>query len=244
MNIALVGYGKMGKEVESAAQARNILIKKILTVENNLTGMGISAETLKDVDVCIDFSVSAAVINNLSAIAQCGKNIVVGTTGWYDKLDKVKKIVKENNIGMLYSPNFSIGMNIFFQILGSTSSVFDKFDMYDVAVNEIHHRGKLDNPSGTALAIGQTILQHIRRKKEIIHETLHRELKPEQIHISSTRLGHVVGIHSVVFDSESDTIEMVHTAKNRSGFAIGALIGAEWLKGKKGVFTMKDVLTS
>lgn len=244
MNIALLGYGNMGKEVERIARERNMTIKQILNLENNLRGMGITPKTMNEVDVCIDFSTPTAVIHNIGLVAEFGKNIVVGTTGWYDKLREVEKIVKEKKIGLLYSPNFSIGMNVFYQILTSAAHQFDKFDQYDVALHEMHHRGKMDSPSGTALAMGQIILQHIRRKKEMLHETARREIKPEQVHITSSRIGHVFGRHEVIFDSEADCVELIHTAKNRSGFAIGALIAAEWLKGKKGMYTLKDVLSS
>ncbi|MBI1806400.1 MAG: 4-hydroxy-tetrahydrodipicolinate reductase [Ignavibacteria bacterium] len=244
MNIALLGYGNMGKEVERVAQERNITIKQILKLANNLQGMGITAETMKDVDVCIDFSTPTAVIHNIWAVAEYGKNMVVGTTGWYDKLKEVEKIVKEKKIGLLYSPNFSLGINVFYHILTTAAHYFDKFDQYDVALRETHHRGKVDSPSGTALAMGQIVLQHIRRKKEMLHETAHKQIKPSQLHITSSRVGHVFGQHEVIFDSEADCVELVHVAKTRSGFALGALIAAEWLKGKKGMYTMKDVLTS
>jgi len=244
MNIALIGHGNMGKEVERAAAARNITVKKIFNIENNLRGIGITPTILDNVDVCIDFSVPSAVVNNISIIAACGKNIVVGTTGWYDKLEEVKKIVHEKKIGLLYSSNFSLGMNIFYQIVASAVTSMDKFDMYDIAIQEIHHRKKADSPSGTALTLSQIILQHTRRKKEIFHEPAHHEIKPEQLHVTSTRVGNVAGTHTVIFDSEADSVELTHTAKNRSGFALGALIAAEWLKGKKGLYTMKDVFTS
>ncbi len=244
MNIALVGYGKMGKEVERIATERKIPIKKIFTIENNLSAMGISSQTLNGVDVCIDFSIPTAVLENVEAIAGCGKNIVLGTTGWYDKLESVRKIVKERKIGLLYSSNFSIGMNLFQQILTTAAHYFDKFDQYDVAIHETHHRTKVDCPSGTALALGQIVLQQMRRKKEMLHETCHKPIRPEQLHITSQRTGCVVGCHQVLFDSDADSIQLIHTAKNRAGFALGALVVAEWLKGKKGMFTMKDVLSS
>lgn len=244
MNIALLGYGKMGKEIERIAMKKKIAVKQIFTIENNMRAMGITKQSLKDVDVCIDFSTPTAVIENIKAVAEFGKSIVVGTTGWYDKLTEMEKIVKDKKIGFLYSPNFSLGMNIFYQVLSSTAHVFEKFDCYDVAIHEMHHRGKADSPSGTALTLGQIILQHIRRKKTMIHETVHKEIKPEQLHISSTRIGNVVGTHMVLFESEADSVELTHTAKNRSGFALGALIAAEWLRGKKGIYTMKDVITS
>jgi 4-hydroxy-tetrahydrodipicolinate reductase len=243
MNIALIGYGNMGKEVEHAAIARNFTIAKIFTLENNLRGIGITPGILDEVDVCIDFSVPSAVVNNISTVAACGKNIVVGTTGWYDKMDEVKQLVAKHKIGLVYSPNFSLGMNIFYQIVKSAATAFDPFDVYDVALEEIHHRKKGDSPSGTALALSQIILKQIRRKKEVLHEMVHGEIKPEQLHVTSTRVGNVVGTHTILFDSEADSIELKHSAKNRRGFALGALIAAEWIKGKRGVFTMNDVLS-
>jgi len=244
MNIALIGYGKMGKEIERIAKEKDITVKQIFTIENNLCAMAITKQSLKDVDVCIDFSTPTATIENIKAVADCGKNIVVGTTGWFDKLKEIEKVVKEKKIGFLHSPNFSLGMNIFYQVISSTSHIFEKFDCYDVAIHEIHHKGKADSPSGTALTLGQIILQNIRRKKEMLHETVHKQIKSEQLHITSSRIGNVIGTHSVLFDSDADTIELLHTAKNRVGFALGALAAAEWLKGKKGVYTMKDVIIS
>jgi 4-hydroxy-tetrahydrodipicolinate reductase len=244
MNIALIGYGRMGKEIEQIASARKIPIKKIFTLENNLRAMAIVPQALKDVDVCIDFSVPSAVLENIRAVAECGKNIVVGTTGWYDNLKDVEKLVKEKKIGLLYSPNFSPGMNIFYHIITTAAHIADKFDGYDIAIQETHHRGKVDSPSGTALSMGQIVLQQIRRKKGMLHETARAAIRPDQIHVTSTRLGSVVGTHRLLLDSDADSIELIHTAKNRSGFALGAVIGAEWLKGKKGIYTMKDVVTS
>jgi 4-hydroxy-tetrahydrodipicolinate reductase len=244
MNIALLGYGKMGKEIEKVAHEKGVAVKKIFTIENNLGSIGNTPQSLADVDVCIDFSIPTAVMENIKAVADCGKSIVLGTTGWYDKLKDVEKIVKEKKIGLLYSANFSLGMNIFYHLLAATSHLMDKYDCYDVSIQETHHKGKADSPSGTALSMGQIILQNIRRKKNVLTETSHKEINPEQLHITSNRIGYVVGQHSVIFDSEADSIEMIHTAKNRKGFALGAIMAAEWLKGKKGVFTMKDVITS
>jgi 4-hydroxy-tetrahydrodipicolinate reductase len=244
MNIALIGHGKMGKEIETVAKLRNIGIEQIFTIENNLRGMAITRQSLKNVDVCVDFSTPAAVVHNIEIVAECGKNIVIGTTGWYDKLDDVKKSAKANNIGLLYSPNFSLGMNIFFQIVSSASHLLDKFDAYDVAIQETHHRHKVDSPSGTAMSLAQIVLQNVRRKKEMFHEAVHSGIRNEQLHITSTRMGETVGIHNVMFDSDADSITLTHSAKNRSGYALGALIAAEWLKDKKGVYTMKDVLNS
>jgi 4-hydroxy-tetrahydrodipicolinate reductase len=242
MNIALIGHGRMGKEVEAVAKEKGVKIASVFTDENNTGGLGISPDTLKGVDVCVDFSAPTAVLDNIEAVADCGKNIVVGTTGWYDRLESVKKLVKEKKIGFLYSSNFSLGVNIFSQVVMDASRLFEKYSDYDVAIHEVHHKGKADSPSGTALSLGSVVLQSLKRKTEILHETAHGQIKPHQIHITSTRLGHVLGTHCVTFDSEFDSVELIHRAKSRRGFALGAIVAAEWLKGKKGFYTMRDVI--
>jgi 4-hydroxy-tetrahydrodipicolinate reductase len=243
MNIALIGYGKMGKEIERLAKERGITVSKVFDIDNNTGSLGLTKEALKGVDVCVEFSTPATVVDNIEAVAECGKNIVVGATGWYDRLEEVKKIVKEKKIGFLYCANFSLGLNIFTHILAQAAHIFDKYTEYDAAISEVHHRGKADSPSGTALMLGSTILHAMKRKSEICGDTVHGQIKPNQLHISSTRVGHVTGTHAVTFDSEADSIQFVHTAKSRAGFALGALVAAEWLKGKKGIYTMRDVIT-
>ncbi len=244
MNIAIIGYGKMGKEIEKVAGERKLKILKIIDEDENFNGLAINKQSLKNVDVCIEFTTPAAVWANIEAAAEAGKNIVVGTTGWYNKIDDVKNLVKKSKIGLLYSPNFSLGVNLFYQILNTASYLLNKFDNYDVMVSEIHHKNKFDSPSGTAMALGQIILQNVKRKTEMFNETSHSQIKPQQLHITSSRVGSVIGNHSVLFDSEADYIELIHNAKNRTGFALGAVIAAEWIKGKKGLFTMKDVMSS
>jgi 4-hydroxy-tetrahydrodipicolinate reductase len=224
------------------AKEKGIKVVKILEVENNTGGMGITKDSLKGIDVCIDFSSPAAVIANIEAVADCGRNIVVGTTGWYDRLDYVRKLVKEKKIGFLYAANFSLGVNLFSHIMMDAAHLIDRYAEYDVALSEVHHRGKADSPSGTALSLGALILQTMKRKSELVSETSHGVMKPHQLHVTSTRVGAVTGKHSVMFDSESDSIELVHTAKNRQGFARGAIVAAEWLKGKRGFYTMRDVI--
>lgn len=242
MNLALIGYGKMGKEIEQAAKEKGLAVVRTLDIKNNTSGMGITKESMKDVDVCIDFSTPAAVLDNIEAVAECGKNMVVGTTGWYDRLDHVRKLVKERKIGFLYSPNFSLGVNVFMQIVMDAAHLFDRYPDYDVSINETHHKGKSDSPSGTALSLGASILQTFRRKTELVTETVHGAIKPTQLHVTSTRVGSVAGRHSVIFDSEFDCVELTHSAKGRRAFAIGAVVAAEWLKGKKGMYTMRDVI--
>src|SRR5712692_6212277 len=167
MNIALVGYGRMGKEIEVIARERQIHIEKIFTAENNHNGSGLTKESLKNVDVCIEFTTPRSTLSNIEAVAQAGKNLVVGTTGWHDKLQAVRQLVQEKKIGLLYAANFSLGVNVFYQIVTAAARAFDKFDAYDVAVSEIHHKDKSDSPSGTALALGNLIIQGMERKKEI-----------------------------------------------------------------------------
>ena len=243
MNIALIGYGRMGHEIERVcADRRNISIKQIFTEKNNLRAIGLTKGALKDVDVCLDFSTPASVVSHIEAVAECGTDIVVGTTGWHGDLPNVKRLVEERGIGLVHSANFSLGMNIFFQIVGNAARQFDTHEMYDAAIQEIHHRGKADSPSGTALALGEIILQHCRAKQELATDPPKQQLKPSQLQISSARVGNVAGTHRVLFDSTADSIELIHSAKDRSGFALGALVAAEWLHGKKGVYTMKDVL--
>ena len=242
MNIALIGYGRMGKEVEIAAKEKGMKVVQVFTGGNNSSGPGINKSSLKGVDVCIDFSTPEAVIDNIQAAAECGKDIVVGTTGWYDRLDQVRTLVKAKRIGLLYATNFSVGVNVFSQIVMDAAHLLEKYPGYDVGISEVHHRAKQDSPSGTALSLGEIVLHTLRRKSELLTETSHERLKPQQLHISSARVGCVTGRHTVMFDSEWDTIELIHTAKSRRGYALGAVLAAEWLKGKKGVYTMRDVI--
>ena len=236
MNIAIIGNGKISGEIEKAAAARNIPVKKIFSLEHP-----VSTAELQGVDVCIDFSWPQSVLANIECVAKSGKNIVVGTTGWYDKLPAVKSIVTEHKTGLLYSSNFSIGMNIFFHIVGEAAKNFNAYEMYDAAILEIHHTAKKDSPSGTALTLGEIILKNLKRKTSLLTETSRGEISPEQLHITSMRLGSVVGTHNVTFDSDADKIELIHSAKNRSGFVLGALLAAKWLTGKQGLFTMEDM---
>lgn len=244
MKIALIGYGKMGQEIESVAGGLRMEIVQVFEAENNQGGTGLTRESLKGVDVCLEFSTPAAVMDNIRAVIDAGKNLVVGTTGWQDRLDEVRKLVKEKKTGFLYAPNFALGVNIFSQIIMDAAHIMDRYADYDVVIQEMHQSAKVDSPSGTALALAGIVLQQLKRKSEIVTALGRGALQPHQMQISSTRVGNVMPRHAVMFDSESDTIELVHTMKNRRGLAIGALVAAEWLKGKKGFYTMRDVLMS
>jgi 4-hydroxy-tetrahydrodipicolinate reductase len=242
MTIALIGHGRMGMEVETVARERRIPIGRIFTEEDNTGAVGLTRESLRGIDVCIDFSSPASVVENIRAVATAGCDIVVGTTGWYEHLEEVRKLVGEKQTGFLYAANFSLGVNIFSEIVKDAARLVERHPGYDVAVSETHHSGKADSPSGTALALASLILGAFPRKSGILSDAAHGAIPENRLHVSSTRVGHVPGRHSVIFDSDADTIELTHTARNRRGFAFGALVAAEWLKGKKGFFTMRDVI--
>jgi 4-hydroxy-tetrahydrodipicolinate reductase len=239
MRIGIIGYGKMGQLIEEIAIKEGHEVNAII---DPLKGTVISKESLKDVDVCIDFSMPKTAIENIEKLAKLGKNIVVGTTGWYDKMDSVEKIVQKNNIGLIWSGNFSLGVNALFKITKYASKLFNNLENYDVMVHEFHHKNKADSPSGTAKMIAQRIIENVGRKDIIITNDLQRKIKDNELHVSSTRGGSIPGTHVVLFDSDEDTIELKHTARSRVGFAVGAIKAAEFLNGKKGFFSIDDLM--
>ncbi|MFC1691411.1 4-hydroxy-tetrahydrodipicolinate reductase, partial [Nanoarchaeota archaeon] len=168
--------------------------------------------------------------------------IVMGTTGWNDQMDEVKKIVEENGIGFIYGSNFSIGVNVFFKMIENAAKIMDKVDDYDVYGHEFHHNQKLDSPSGTAKSMANILLDNMSRKNTLVTDVVNRKIEPNELHFSSTRVGNIPGTHSIGFDSTADTIELKHTARNRSGFALGAVMAAEWIQNKKGFFSVEDMM--
>ena len=243
MNIAIIGYGKMGHIIEKLAIEKGLTIKAIIDpVADGATHKEISGESLKDVDVCIEFSIPEVVIDNVTKIAALKKNLVLATTGWYAKLGEVKSIVKKAGIGFVYASNFSIGVNIFFKMIESAAKIIDKIADYDVFGYELHHNRKKDSPSGTAKSIEKILLDNIKRKKKVVEDKLDRKINADELHFASVRGGDIPGTHVVGFDSTADTIELKHTARSREGFALGAIMAAQWLKGKKGFFTIEDMM--
>ena len=234
MKIALIGFGKMGKEIDAVAKQQGETIACVFDSKNPVT-----PDALRDVDVCIEFSRPDAALPNILAAIQARKDIVVGTTGWHDRLPEFREKVKES--GLLYSSNFSLGMNIFQRIVQRAAELFAKSAEYDPFIHEIHHRQKADSPSGTAITLANILLANIERKNRIYPHTAEGKIDPAALHVSSTRAGTVTGTHSVSFDSDADLIELRHVAKNRKGFALGALAAARWLRGRKGIYTMDDV---
>ena len=237
MRLALVGYGKMGKEIERLAVERGW--RADVHVDIGLPP--VTPEQRNAVDVVVHFAQANTIVDDLAPWAEAHKPIVIGTTGWQERLRDVEALVKKNQIGLIYASNFSLGVNIFFQLVRAAGRLIDRFEDYDVSIQEIHHKNKVDSPSGTALTIGQILLKQLGRKKELLGETSHGAIRPDQLHISSTRSGAFVGVHNVAFDSAADTIELKHTAKNREGLARGTLLAVEWILGKKGLFTMDDL---
>ncbi|MBG6061368.1 4-hydroxy-tetrahydrodipicolinate reductase [Flavobacterium sp. CG_9.1] len=230
MKIALLGYGKMGQVIERIALERGheIVLKK---EENN------TFEGLFTADVAIDFSVPTAAVTNISACFHANVPVISGTTGWLEQYDEMTKLCAATNGGFISSSNFSLGVNIFFEINEYLAKIMSKFDSYKVSMEEIHHTQKLDAPSGTAISLAKGVIEN----SSYTHWTLETP-DTTQIHIATKRIGTVPGTHTVTYDSAVDAIEIKHTAHNREGFALGAIIAAEWIVGKQGVFTMKDVL--
>ena len=224
----------MGHEIETAAREQGETIAGTFDIGNP-----VDVASLADVDVCIEFSTPQTVLQNIRVAIEARRDIVVGTTGWYDHLPEIRASVRDS--GLLYSPNFSIGVNIVFRLVRNAAKLMNKATEYDLYIHETHHRQKVDSPSGTALKLGEILLSEIDRKKRLETHALERRIEPEELHVSSTRVGTFAGTHTVGFESEADLIEITHTAKSRRGFALGAVRAAQWLKGRKGVFTMDDV---
>ncbi len=226
MKIALIGYGKMGRLVEQISQREGWEVSPKLDIDNNAEAGGITAENMAGVDVAIEFSQPDCVVQNIEAAARLGINLVVGTTGWLASRSRVERTVLESGIGLVHSSNFSIGMNLFFEIVSRASQVIGRFPQYDPFVTEAHHRAKIDAPSGTALSLLELMRPHLHNP---------------DLSIASTRAGYIPGNHTVGFDSEADTIILEHRVRNRQGLAEGAILAARWIAGKKGFYDFRDV---
>ena len=242
MKTAIVGYGNMGKEIEKILFSRNHTVTVRIDPSGSGDALCVTADVLKGSDVVIEFALPDAVLKNAGEYASAGIPAVVGTTGWEADRNKVAEIIKSNNSAYLWAANFSIGAHLFFNLIEKAASLINNVPEYDIMVNEFHHSRKKDSPSGTALTVGDIILKANNTKKTIITDRLDREIKKEELHIGSVRGGSIPGIHSVILDSIADTIEIKHTARNREGFALGAVMAAEWIIGKRGFFQVDDFL--
>lgn len=230
MKIALLGYGKMGKVIEKIALERGheIVLKKDVEV---------AFDGLENADVAIDFSVPDGAVANISECLNNVIPVISGTTGWITDYQKMVDLCQEKNGSFIYSSNYSLGVNVFFELNEYLAKMMSNLKQYTVSMEEIHHTQKLDAPSGTAISLANGVIKNTN----YLNWTLETPISNE-IHIEAKRIENIPGTHSVFYDSEVDQIEIKHTAHNRDGFALGAVIAAEWLVGKKGVFSMKDVL--
>jgi 4-hydroxy-tetrahydrodipicolinate reductase len=262
MRIAIVGYGRMGQEVERVARARGHDIGRIIdpaltgTTGASAPGVGgmrtpavgdlqaaaVTPEALSGCDVAIEFSLADAVRGNVRAYAEAGLPAVLGTTGWLDHLDEIRELVTGRSGALVYGSNFSIGANLFFRLAAYASSLVREVDEYDLMIHETHHRGKKDSPSGTALTLARAVLEQVPRKDTIETGRLDRAPEPNELHVSSTRGGSVPGTHTLYLDSDADSIEVTHRARNRGGFALGAVRAAEWIVERRGVFTVAQFI--
>lgn len=231
MKIALIGYGKMGKCIEEEAIIRGHKI--ILKISKTPT-----IQDLQNVDLVIEFSAPKSAFKNVKICLENKLPVVCGTTGWLNQINDINQICKKYNSAFLYSSNFSIGMNIFFQINKKLAKIMNKYHDYKVHIEEIHHTAKLDIPSGTSISLAQDIIQETNKTAW----TINNSKDQNKIYIQSQRLENISGIHLVNYQSNIDQIQIKHEAYNRRGFAIGAIIAGEWLKNKTGIFSMQDVL--
>ena len=230
MKIALLGYGKMGKEIEKIALKRGHEIVLRKTEYNDYSG-------LEHADVAIDFSIPTAATENISTCFEHNIPVVSGTTGWLEHYNDMTALCEEKNGAFLYGSNFSVGVNLFFELNSYLAKLMANIKEYKVSMEEIHHTQKLDAPSGTAISLAQGIIAETNYEQWTMDSA-----KENQIYIDAKRIEDVPGTHSVFYKSSVDEIEIKHTAFSRQGFALGAVIAAEWILGKKGIFTMKDVL--
>jgi 4-hydroxy-tetrahydrodipicolinate reductase len=237
MKLAVIGNGKMGKEVTKVALARNWEICKVIDHESDWS----VDNPLSGVDVAVEFTNPEAVVANLIRCFQQGVPVICGTTGWYHRIDEVRAICAENEGTLLFAPNFSKGVNILFALNRYLATIFENHPEYDVSLSEYHHTHKLDAPSGTAIRLAETIIRQISRKNEWVKGIAESD---SQLGIVSYRNGEIPGNHVTVWDSPNDSIQIIHQVKNREVFANGALDAAEWIIGRKGVFGLEEMLFS
>lgn len=231
MNIALFGYGKMGKTIERIAIERGHSIVAKIDIDTTVYDLG-------EADVAIDFSVPTEAFNNINKCFEKNVPIISGTTGWLDNYNNAIENCKKYNGAFIYASNYSLGVNLFFELNSRLAEMMRSFNEYDISIEETHHTQKLDAPSGTAITLAEGIIANSDKENWNLDVTESEKTIP----IVAKRIENVPGTHIVNYSSAVDEIEIKHTAKNRDGFALGAIIAAEWIKDKKGVFTMKDVL--
>ncbi len=242
MNIALFGYGKMGKEIEKILLERGHSISHKIGSKTDLSSLDFSKT-----DAAIEFSTPDTAEKNIRFCIENTLPIIIGTTGWYDSFDEITSLCQTNQSAMLYATNFSIGVNLFFALNSKLAKLMNNYPDYACSLKEIHHTEKLDSPSGTGISLAEQIIEELDSKKEWENVSETETTRPTALSLESERLPHVPGTHIVKYEHESasekvDKIEISHTAHSRHGFAYGSVLAVEWIKNKTGVFTMKDVL--
>ncbi|MFI3268144.1 MAG: 4-hydroxy-tetrahydrodipicolinate reductase [Rikenellaceae bacterium] len=236
MNIAIIGYGKMGHEIEKILISRSHNVALIIDIDNQ---NDFTKENFKDIDVAIEFTAPHTAYDNICKCMEIGVPVVCGTTAWLDKYDEVLALCEKTNGAFFYSSNYSIGVNIFFKVNKMLAKLMNPYENYDVTVEEVHHTQKKDSPSGTAVTLAEGILENIERKNSWVGNTT---TEPDELEVLGIRRSIVPGTHTITWESEIDMIEIKHLAKGRQGFALGAVVAAEYLCGKKGVYTMDDII--
>ena len=238
MKIALIGYGKMGKIIEKIALSRGHEIVARIDVDNMEY---IHSDAFRSADAAIEFTMPKVAEENCRKALEEGVPVVCGTTGWADKMDGIKKLAEEKGKAFFWTSNFSVGVNVFFAVNKYLAKIMNGFDQYDVSMTETHHIHKLDAPSGTAVTLAEGILENLERKKSWTLAGA-APVEADSIGIEAIREGEVPGIHTIVYDSPVDSITITHSAKSREGFALGAVMAAEFIQGKKGFLSMQDML--
>ena len=236
MKIALIGYGKMGRTIERVALSRGHEIVCVVDVD---TQDLFQSDAFASADVAIEFSTPSSAVNNIRLAWKAGVPVVSGTTGWHNQLPALKEEIQCGGYGLFWASNFSIGVNIFMEINRRLATMMNRYDAYDIRMTETHHIHKLDAPSGTAITLAEDILERVDRKHQWVLGT---EATSADISIESFREGEVPGIHTVTYDSDVDSITLSHSSKSREGLALGAVFAAEFMQGKKGFYSMRDML--
>jgi 4-hydroxy-tetrahydrodipicolinate reductase len=237
MRIALLGYGKMGREVEAAARAQGHEITAVLD-----DAAGATRGSLEDAEVAVDFTTPDAALGNIQRACALGLDLVVGTTGWYNRLDEAKAAVNRAETGLVWAPNFSLGVHLFVRLAQQAGRLLDALEEYDVAVHETHHRHKVDHPSGTAIRLADVLVDAVGRKGRWEAGPPEGRPDPDVLWVTSSRVGEVPGTHVVSLEGPDDSVELKHTARGRSGFARGAVAAAAWIRGRKGVYGIEEML--